>query len=100
MKGRGRLKIFLGYASGVGKSSKMLDEGRRRRERREDVVVAAVQPKGFGDIKDLLLNHEIIPTQTIAGREVIDLDRVLRRRPQVVLIDGLAFDNPPGSRHE
>jgi len=99
-KRRGRLKIFLGYASGVGKSFKMLDEGRRRRERGEDVVVGAVQPKGFGELRDLLLKCEIIPTQAIDEREVIDLAEILRRRPQVVLIDGLAYDNPPGSRHE
>src|SRR5881394_2093070 len=81
---KGHLKIFLGYASGVGKSFKMLDEGRRRRERGEDVVVGAIQPKGFGEMQDLLLKHEIIPTQAIEGRNVIDLAEILRRRPQVV----------------
>src|SRR4029077_5644541 len=79
-KGRGRLKIFLGYASGVGKSFKMLDEGRRRRERGEDVVVSAVQPKPSSEMQDLLIKHEIIPTQTIDGRDVIDLAGILRRR--------------------
>jgi two-component system sensor histidine kinase KdpD len=96
---RGRLKIFLGYASGVGKSTKMLDEARRRRQRGEDVVVGATQPQSTPDIDRCLSLHEIIPTLKIAGRDVIDTERILKRRPQVVVIDGLAYDNPPGSRH-
>ncbi|HYR84589.1 MAG TPA: hypothetical protein VE422_10975 [Terriglobia bacterium] len=96
---RGRLKIFLGYASGVGKSIKMLSEGLRRRERGEDVVVGAIQPKSSPDIERLLSQYEIIPTLKVAGRDVINVEQILRRRPQLVLIDGLAYDNPPGSRH-
>jgi two-component system sensor histidine kinase KdpD len=96
---RGRLKIFLGYASGVGKSRKMLSEGLRRRERGEDVVVGAIQPKSSPEIDRLLSQYEIIPTRKIAGKDVIDVERIQRRHPQVVLIDGLAYDNPPGSRH-
>ncbi|HEY7534012.1 MAG TPA: universal stress protein [Nitrospiraceae bacterium] len=96
---RGRLKIFLGYASGVGKSAKMLDEGRRRRQRGEDVVVGAIQPQSTPEIDKLLSVHEIIPTLKVSGRDLIDIDRIRRRKPQVVLIDGLAYNNPPGSRH-
>src|SRR4051812_31144822 len=96
---RGRLKIFLGYASGVGKSSSMFEEGRRRRERGEDVVIAATQNESTAEIRQLLESHEIISTPMVAGRAVIDLQAVLRRRPEVVLIDGLAYGNPPGSRH-
>jgi two-component system sensor histidine kinase KdpD len=77
----------------------MLDEGRRRRQRGEDVVVAAIQPRSTPDIDRLLSIYEIIPTLNVSGRQVIDVDRILRRRPQVVLIDGLAYDNPAGSRH-
>jgi two-component system, OmpR family, sensor histidine kinase KdpD len=95
---RGRLKIFLGYASGVGKSAKMLDEARRRRKRGEDVVVAAIQPRSTPEIDRLLSTHEIIPTLKISGKDVIDIERIRLRRPQVVVIDGLAYDNPPGSR--
>src|SRR5262247_142406 len=98
-KKRARLKIFLGYASGVGKSAKMLDEARRRRQRGEDVVVAAIQPQCTPEIDRLLSMHEIIPTLKVSGREVIDTQQIRRRRPQVVVIDGLAYDNPPGSRH-
>jgi two-component system sensor histidine kinase KdpD len=96
---RGRLKIFLGYASGVGKSVKMLDEARRRRQRGEDVVVGAIQPQSTPEIDRLLSVHEIIPTLKISGKDVIDIVRILKRKPQVVVIDGLAYDNPPGARH-
>jgi two-component system sensor histidine kinase KdpD len=96
---RGRLKVFLGYASGVGKSAKMLSEGLRRRERGEDVVIAAIQPQSSPEIDRLLARHEIIPTVKNAGRDVIDIERLLKRHPQVVVIDGLAYTNPPGSRH-
>jgi two-component system, OmpR family, sensor histidine kinase KdpD len=98
-KKRGRLKIFLGYASGVGKSAKMLAEGLRRRERGEDVVLGAIQPKSSPGIERLVTQYEVIPTLKIGDRDVIDVDRLLRRHPQVVVIDGLAYSNPPGSRH-
>jgi two-component system sensor histidine kinase KdpD len=98
-KYRGRLKVFLGYASGVGKSFRMLDEGRRRRLRGEDVVVAAVQPSASLPVEGLLRGFEVIPPPAALGRPAIDVDAVRRRRPEVVLIDGLAYDNPPGSRH-
>jgi len=96
---RGRLKVFLGYASGVGKSFRMFDEGRRRRDRGQDVVVGALQPKVPAEIQPLLSSLEIIPTLNIKGVPVIDVPAILQRRPQVCLIDGLAYDNPPGSRN-
>jgi len=97
---RGRLKVFLGYASGVGKSFRMFDEGRRRRDRGQDVVVGALQPKVPAEIQQSLLSSlEIIPTFNIKGVPVIDVQAILQRRPQVCLIDGLAYDNPPGSRN-
>jgi len=96
---RGRLKVFLGYASGVGKSFRMFDEGRRRHDRGQDVVVGALQPKVPAEIQPLLSSLEIIPTFNIKGVSVIDVQAILERRPQVCLIDGLAYDNPPGSRN-
>src|SRR5262245_23261473 len=81
---RGRLKVFLGYASGVGKSSKMLKEARRRRERGEDVVVAAMQPKSSPEVEQLLSKLEVIPTLKISGRDVLDTKTILRRHPQIV----------------
>jgi two-component system sensor histidine kinase KdpD len=94
---RGRLKVFLGYAGGVGKSFQMLDEGRRRRERGEDVVVCALQPEYPPEVQEILKKLEIIPLLKVDGAESIDVPAVIRRHPQVVLIDGLAYDNPPGS---
>jgi two-component system sensor histidine kinase KdpD len=96
---RGKLKIFLGYASGVGKSHRMLDEGRRRRTRGQDVVVGAVQPVLPPDVKNLMQQLEIVPPRQGSGPAVMDLDAILRRRPGVCIIDGLAYDNPPASRH-
>lgn len=102
-KSRGRLKVFLGYASRVGKSVRMFDEGRRRKRRGQDVVVGAVQGQAMPDIAAILAELEVIPTVTEehAGQtfEVIDLSALFRRHPGVCLIDGLAYDNPPGSRN-
>src|SRR5437764_1075912 len=95
----GRLKIFLGYASGVGKSFRMLDEARRRRERGQDVVVGAVQPQVPPEVEALLPKLEVIPLKQFGDGVAIDVDALIRRRPAVCFIDGLAYDNPPGSRN-
>lgn len=96
---RGRLKVFLGYASGVGKSFRMLDEGRRRRLRGEDVVIGAVQCKIPPEADKLLRTMEVIPLQILEGRPAMNVEAILQRHPQVCLVDGLAYDNPPGSLH-
>src|SRR5262245_20811649 len=96
---QGRLKIFLGYASGVGKSEKMLEEGRRRRQRGEDVVVGAIQPRSTQEVLNILSTYEVIPTLKMDKKDILDNESILRRHPQVVLIDGLAYDNPTGSKH-
>ncbi|HZU24034.1 MAG TPA: universal stress protein [Bryobacteraceae bacterium] len=96
----GRLKVFLGYASGVGKSFRMFDEGRRRFERGQDVVIAALQPNLSPDVTAIVERLPAIPPLIIDGRPVIDVEAILRRHPRVCLIDGLAFDNPCGSRNE
>jgi two-component system sensor histidine kinase KdpD len=96
---RGRLKVFLGYASGVGKSFRMLDEGRRRKERGQDVVVGAIQPKTPPEIEALLSKLEVIPLRDVDGVFVMDTPAILKRHPSVCLVDGLAYDNPPGSAH-
>lgn len=96
---RGRLKVFLGYASGVGKSFRMLDEGRRRHERGQDVVVGAIQPKTTPEIDALLSKLEVIPLCQVDGVYVMDTAAILKRHPSVCLVDGLAYDNPPGSKH-
>ena len=91
---RGQLKIFLGYASGVGKSFKLFDEGRRRHQRGEDVVIAAMQPDVDPDIADAVRDLEVIPTAIVADVPVIDVPAILARHPDVCLVDGLAYDNP------
>ena len=95
---RGRLKVFLGYASGVGKSFRMLDEGRRRRERGQDIVVAATQEKVTPELGALLSKLEVIPLLQVNDFRVMDVDAIRRRHPSVCLVDGLAYDNPPGWR--
>lgn len=96
---KGHLKIFLGYASGVGKSFRMLDEARRRRERGQDVVVGAVQPKVPADVQKFLDKLEVIPLRKYGDSSAMDLKSILKRRPAVCVIDGLAFNNPPGLRN-
>jgi two-component system sensor histidine kinase KdpD len=96
---RGQLKIFLGYTSGVGKSFKLFDEGRRRHARGEDVVIGALQPEVPDDVAEVSRGIEMIPSHIVDGIPVMDVAAVLRRHPAVCLIDGLAYDNPPGSRH-
>ena len=92
---RGHLKVFLGYASGVGKSFRMFDEGRRRSERGQDVVVGAIQPDSTPDVENLLARLDVIPLIERDGRTAIDVEAITKRRPAVCLIDGLAYDNPP-----
>lgn len=95
----GRLKVFLGYSSGVGKSHRMLDEGRRRKQRGQDVVVGALQSMLTPEIEAILQHLEVIPGTFVDNIPVMNLPALLRRHPQVCLVDGLAYDNPPGSVH-
>src|SRR5260370_9605002 len=96
---RGHLKVFLGYASGVGKSFRMVDEGRRRHERGQDVVVGAIQPKTPPEVESALATLEVIPLKIVDGVSVMDVPAILERHPGVCLVDGLAYDNPSGSRN-
>jgi len=97
---RGRLKIFLGYASGVGKSFRMLDEGRRRFERGQDVIIGAIQPRLSREVAQAMCTLEVIPLLEVNGASMMDTAAILRRIPKVCLVDGLAYDNTPGSPHE
>ncbi len=96
---RGRLKILIGYAPRVGKSLRMFDEGRRRKKRGQDVVVGMIQRKGSDDVADLIREFEVIPALPIGAAETLNVEAVLKRAPQVCLIDEMAKDNPPGSRN-
>jgi two-component system sensor histidine kinase KdpD len=91
---RGRLKIFLGYAPRVGKSLRMFDEGVRRKRRGQDVVVGAIQPRGASEVADKIAELEVIGS----GGD-LDVQRILKRKPQVCLVDELAVDNPTGSKN-
>jgi two-component system, OmpR family, sensor histidine kinase KdpD len=97
----GNFRIYLGAAPGVGKTYAMLSEGKRRRRRGADIVAAFVETYGRPLTEELLNGFEIIPRQTVGYRgsrlEEMDLDAVLRRRPEVALVDELAHTNVPGS---
>src|SRR5690242_263736 len=99
----GRLKVFLGAAPGVGKTYRMLDEGRRRAARGTDVVVAFVECHGRPHTEEMLDGLEAVPRTVRAYRGTtlteMDLDAVLRRAPQVALVDELPRTNVPGGRH-
>lgn len=101
---RGRLRVYLGAAPGVGKTFAMLDEGRRRRDRGTDVVVGYVETHDRRKTRDALADLEVIPRSRVEYKgtfhEEMDLDSILARRPAVVLVDELAHTNVPGSRHE
>jgi two-component system sensor histidine kinase KdpD len=99
-----RLKIFLGYAAGVGKTYAMLEAARQRRHEGRDVVAGYVESHGRQETDALLEGLEVIPPTLIMYQGVslpeLDLDAVLARKPQIVLVDELAHTNAPGSRHD
>jgi len=97
--GRGKLRVYLGAAPGVGKTYAMLDEGRRRTARGTDVVVGLAETHGRRHTAELLEGMEIVPRREISYRGTtfteMDLDAVLARRPAVALVDELAHTNVP-----
>jgi len=101
--GRGRLKIYLGYGAGVGKTYQMLREGHRMMEEGIDVVVGLVETHGRAETAKRIEGLEVVPRRRQEYRgvalEEMDLDAVLARKPQVALIDELAHTNVPGSRN-
>ncbi|UZW54922.1 sensor histidine kinase KdpD [Sphingobium sp. JS3065] len=102
-EGRGRLKLFLGAAPGVGKTYEMLTDGMRRLKSGVDVVIGVVETHGRRETEALIAGHELIPRRHVdhAGHSLgeMDLDAILERRPKLVLVDELAHSNAPGSRH-
>jgi two-component system sensor histidine kinase KdpD len=101
---RGTLRIYLGAAAGVGKTFAMLNEGRRRSEYGEDVVVGIIETHGRAKTAEQVTGLEVVPRRSAdyrgASFEELDVAAMLARRPQVALVDELAHTNVPGSRNE
>jgi two-component system sensor histidine kinase KdpD len=101
---RGRYKIFLGMAAGVGKTYRMLQEGRAEAEAGRDVVIGYLEPHGRAETIEQAESLEIIPRRRVTYREAeleeMDLPAILRRAPELCLIDELAHTNAPGVEHE
>ncbi len=99
----GKLRIFVGAAPGVGKTYSMLETARARRKDGYDVVVGVVETHGRKETEALLDGLEIVPRRRIEYRgqwlEEMDIDAIIARKPQIVLVDELAHTNAPGSRH-
>jgi len=100
---RGRLKVFLGYAAGVGKTYAMLEAAQRRRAEGVDLVVALVETHGRSETEALLEGLEVVPRREVVYRGArltdLDLDAILARKPAVAIVDELAHTNPPEARH-
>ncbi len=100
---RGRLKIFLGAAPGVGKTYAMLEASQRRRKEGTDLIVGILETHGRAETELLLDGLDVLPRKQIVYRDRIfyemDIDGILKRRPRLVIVDELAHTNVPGSRH-
>lgn len=100
---RGRLKIFLGAAPGVGKTYAMLEAAQRRRKEGADLIVGILETHGRAETELLLDGLEVLPRKQIVYRDRIfyemDIDGILKRRPRLAIVDELAHTNVPGSRH-
>ncbi|MCE5281107.1 MAG: PTS sugar transporter subunit IIA [Deltaproteobacteria bacterium] len=100
---RGKLKVYLGYAAGVGKTWQMLEEGQRLKRGGIDVVIGLLETHGRADTARLAEGLDVVPRRSQLYRgialEEMDLDALLRRKPQVALVDELAHTNVPGSRN-
>src|SRR4051812_28756531 len=100
---RGKLRIYLGAAPGVGKTFAMLNEGRRRAERGTDVVIGFVETHGRPNTAAQTGDLDVVPRRTLTYRdttfEEMDVDAILARHPAQVLVDELAHSNVPGSKH-
>ena len=100
---RGRLKLYVGFAAGVGKTYRMLEEAHDLRRRGVDVVIAFIEPHGRAETEALIDGIEVVPRRRTDYRGVVveetDLEAVLRRKPQVAIVDEIPHTNAPGSRN-
>ncbi len=101
---RGRLKVYLGQAAGVGKTYKMLDDAHAMRARGIDVVIGFIETHGRQETADRIGDLEVVPRRTVDYKGTVltemDLDAVLARKPEVAVVDELPHTNAPGSRNE
>src|SRR5215470_15047438 len=100
---RGHLKIYLGYAAGVGKTYRMLEDASELKARGSDVVLGFLEPQGRADVQQKSKEFEIIPLLRVACRgsykEELDVSGILQRTPKFCIVDDLAHTNAPGSEH-
>jgi len=100
---KGHLKIFIGYVAGVGKTYRMLSEAGSLKEKGKDIIAGIVETHGRVETEELLKGLEVLPRKKIEYGGILldelDLDGVLKRKPEYVLVDELAHTNVPGSRH-
>src|SRR5689334_17029509 len=101
---RGRLKLYIGFAAGVGKTYRMLEEAHALKKRGVDVVLGFIETHGRADTAALVRDLEEVPRRQIEYRgvtvEEMDIDGVLARKPKIVVVDELAHTNVPGSRNK
>ena len=101
---RGRLKLYIGFAAGVGKTYRMLEEAHALKKRGVDVVIGFIETHGRAETAALVHELEIVPLRQVEYRGVIieemSLNEVLKRKPEVALVDELAHTNPPDSRNK
>lgn len=100
---RGRLKIFLGYVAGVGKTYAMLEAAHQRKAQGVDVIVGYIETHKRAETEELVEGLVVLPRKQVEYRGVnlpeMDVDAVIQRKPQLVLVDEFAHTNAPGSRH-
>ena len=101
---RGRLKLYIGFAAGVGKTYRMLEEAHALKKRGVDVVIGFIETHGRADTAALMQGLEAVPLRQVEYRGVLieemSINQVLKRNPEVALVDELAHTNPPGSRNK
>src|ERR1700758_1012396 len=99
----GKLRIFVGAAPGVGKTYEMLQQARARKRDGYDILAGVVETHGRKETQALLEGFEVVPRKRLQYRgqslDEMDLDAIIARHPQIVLVDELAHTNAPGSRH-
>jgi two-component system, OmpR family, sensor histidine kinase KdpD len=100
---RGRLRLYIGFAAGVGKTYRMLEEAHSLKNRGVDVVLGYIEPHGRAETAALIEGLEVIPRRQVEYHGIVveemDLEAILKRRPEVAVVDEIAHTNLPGSRH-